>query len=161
MSLLAHQSPRSKSDDWLTPPSLLRQLGEFDLDPCCPANMPWPTAATMWTRMDNALTRDWHGMVFLNPPFGRASKQFVERLAAHDRGIALLPARTETDVFHRFVWNKAKVVLFIRGRVYFCRPDGTVAKFNSGMAMVLVGYGPVAVHRLKKLDGTVGRLVGA
>ena len=35
-----HQSARMKTDEWLTPPSIIRSLGEFDLDPCAPLNTP-------------------------------------------------------------------------------------------------------------------------
>lgn len=40
----SHRPARGLTDDWLTPPDLLRHLGTFDLDPCCPMNMPWSTA---------------------------------------------------------------------------------------------------------------------
>ncbi len=43
----SHQSPRMKTDEWLTPPCILEALGPFDLDPCAVAGpfRPWPTAA--------------------------------------------------------------------------------------------------------------------
>lgn len=34
MPMGSHQSAVNKSDVWLTPPHILRALGEFDLDPC-------------------------------------------------------------------------------------------------------------------------------
>ena len=47
---------------WLTPPSILRRLGVFDLDPCCPdGGMPWPTASRMITKSEDSLSRDWGG----------------------------------------------------------------------------------------------------
>jgi hypothetical protein len=45
MSLSGHQSAKMKSDEWLTPPGILKALGQFDLDPCAPVNRPWDTAA--------------------------------------------------------------------------------------------------------------------
>ena len=30
-------------DEWLTPPEIIKSLGEFDLDPCSPINRPWAT----------------------------------------------------------------------------------------------------------------------
>jgi hypothetical protein len=36
MSLSGHQSARMKNDEWLTPPSIISSLGQFDLDPCAP-----------------------------------------------------------------------------------------------------------------------------
>ncbi len=34
---------------WLTPPEVIRALGRFTLDPCCPPVMPWRTADKMLT----------------------------------------------------------------------------------------------------------------
>ena len=50
MSMSGHQSPRAKSMTWLTPPAWIEALGPFDMDPCCPPVMPWPTA-TMSARI--------------------------------------------------------------------------------------------------------------
>ena len=55
MGLSSHQSARMKKDEWLTPPEILRALGPFDLDPCAPADRPWPTAALHYTVRDNGL----------------------------------------------------------------------------------------------------------
>lgn len=40
----SHQSARMKNDEWLTPPHVLKALGEFDLDPCAPITRPWEIA---------------------------------------------------------------------------------------------------------------------
>ena len=40
------------NDTWLTPPSIITSLGEFDLDPCSPINRPWPTAKEHYTIED-------------------------------------------------------------------------------------------------------------
>jgi hypothetical protein len=50
-------------------------------------------------------------------------------------------ARTETEMFVRWVWNRATVVLFLYGRLHFHHPDGRRAKGNSGGPSVLVAYG--------------------
>lgn len=31
-----HQTSIGKNQEWLTPPNILKSLGEFDLDPCSP-----------------------------------------------------------------------------------------------------------------------------
>jgi hypothetical protein len=36
------------TNDWLTPPKLLKKLGTFDLDPCGCPGMPWSTATTIY-----------------------------------------------------------------------------------------------------------------
>jgi hypothetical protein len=144
-----HQRPhRGETDTWLTPPHILEALGPFGLDPCCPEGMPWRTAATHYTPEDDGLVQPWHGLVWLNPPYGPETGKWLERLADHGSGIALVFARTETDQFFRQVWDRANAVLFLKGRLHFHRLDGTRASFNAGAPSVLVAYGAEASLRL-------------
>lgn len=65
----AHErDARDGKDEWLTPPEIIRALGEFDLDPCAPIVRPWDMAKAHYTELDNGLIRPWHGRVWLNPP---------------------------------------------------------------------------------------------
>ncbi len=48
----SHQSAKMKKDEWLTPPSILELLGDFDLDPCAPINRPWSMAKNHFTIKD-------------------------------------------------------------------------------------------------------------
>ena len=61
LALSGHQSPVMGSDEWLTPPEILRALGAFDLDPCSPINRPWDTAARHYNINDNGLALPWEG----------------------------------------------------------------------------------------------------
>lgn len=135
----SHQSARMDTDCWLTPPDLLLRLGPFDLDPCFSEPRPWSTATVHYS--DFGLQREWFGRVWLNPPYGLEAAEWLAKLADHGNGIALIFARTETDMFFEQVWKRADAVLFIRGRLYFHRPDGIRAKANSGAPSVLVAYG--------------------
>jgi hypothetical protein len=141
MALSSHQSAKMKNDEWLTPPEIHGALGPFDLDPCAPINRPWPTAAMHYTVQDDGLSKPWHGRVWMNPPFGREAAKWMERLREHGNGIALIPARTETAMFYRSVWDKSDGVCFLRGRPHFHYVDGRRAPFNSGAPICLVAYG--------------------
>ena len=67
---------------WLTPPYIIESLGSFDLDPCCPPNMPWRTATQMVCRPDDGLAVDWTDRrVWLNPPYGREAIPFLRKMA--------------------------------------------------------------------------------
>jgi hypothetical protein len=134
--------------EWLTPPPLLKALGSFDLDPCSPVNRPWDTAAKHYTVADDGLSKPWNGRIWLNPPYDDRAETWLERLANHGNGIALLFARTDTKAFHTFIWGRADAVLFIRGRVQFHRVDGTVGKC-CGAPSILVAYGKSNVHCLR------------
>lgn len=141
MSLSSHQRGGGH-DEWLTPPEILARLGRFDLDPCAPVltRRPWPTADRHFTVEDDGLALQWHGRVWLNPPFGRAAAHWMRRMAAHRDGIALLPARTETVMFYESVWPVAHAICFLRGRPHFHYVDGRRAQANSGAPICLIAY---------------------
>jgi len=136
-----HQSANMQSDVWLTPPEVIKSLGEFDLDPCAPVNRPWDTAKKHYTIEDNGLLQPWFDRVWLNPPYGKEAEKWLEKLVKHYNGIALLFARTETEMFQRLVFRRADSILFIAGRLTFYRENGIKASANSGAPSVLIAYG--------------------
>jgi hypothetical protein len=144
----SHQSAKSQKDEWLTPPRIISDLGPFDLDPCSPIDRPWPTAEKHLTVNDNGLLQPWSGFVWCNPPYGLEAVRWLERMAMHNNGIALIFARTETDMFFRYVWEKATSVLFLKGRIHFHHVTGERAKANSGAPSVLIAYGRRADLRI-------------
>lgn len=129
------------TDEWLTPPEIIHSLGSFDLDPCSPVIRPWSTAVAHYTVEDDGLQQPWTGRVWCNPPYGPETGIWLQRLADHGDGIALIFARTETDMFHRFVWSRADSILFLRGRLHFYSVRGERAPANAGAPSVLVAYG--------------------
>ena len=144
-----HQRSIGKNDEWLTPPEIIKALGEFDLDPCAPSVRPWPTAREHISIPRDGLTETWRGRVWCNPPFNRYTRPlWMEKMAAHGRGILLIPAATETSAFDAFVWRWADAVCFLRGRPHFHFVDGRRAKCNSGTAIVLAAYGSSDVAAL-------------
>lgn len=69
-------------------------------------------------------------------------------MALHGNGIALAFARTDTAMFHAFVFNRADAVLFLQRRPHFYRPDGSRAKGNSGGPVCLIAYGEANAQTL-------------
>lgn len=111
-----HQSARMVSEIWLTPPNIIKALGEFDLDPCAPTHRPWPTARTHYCQpSDDGLSLPWFGRVWLNPPYGTQTGKWLSKLADHGNGIAIVFARTETRDWLRHIWNRADAILFLHG----------------------------------------------
>lgn len=134
--------PVAASHVWLTPPEIIEALGPFDLDPCAaPSPRPWPTAARHIELPEDGLAAEWSGRVWCNPPFGDQTRVWLKRMAEHGNGIALTFARTDTRMFHHWVWLRASAVFFLRGRPKFYRPDGTKAAGNSGGPICLIAYG--------------------
>jgi hypothetical protein len=158
MSMGSHQSAAMKSDTWLTPPEIIQALGKFDLDPCCPPVMPWPTASRTFSVREDGLMQPWEGRVWLNPPYSREAVKWLRKMADHGHGTALLFARTETAWFFETVWHAATAVLFLEGRIHFHRADGSRAEANAGAPSCLVGYGEEDA-RILEASGIAGHYV--
>lgn len=138
----SHTQPiRGITDSWITPLYLIHELGPFDLDPCQCTSQPWPCANYHFTIDDDGLRQQWFGRVWLNPPYGRETGKWLAKLADHGRGTALIFARTETSMFFQYVWERASGLFFLKGRLRFYKPNGTIGSSNSGGPSVLVAYG--------------------
>lgn len=143
MSRGIHSKPNEgETVHWLTPPHILERLGTFDLDPCAHPRQFYRTAKRMISLPEDGLAAEWKGRVWLNPPYGTGNcKRWLRKMADHGNGTALVPARTEVDAwFWPYIWERATAVLFLRGRLYFRRPDGSEAG-NAGHGSVLAAYG--------------------
>lgn len=156
----SHQSHHAQTTTWLTPLHIVCALGHFDMDPC--GYPGWDTAEHLIYPPDDGLAVPWDGRVWLNPPYGREVWTWLDRLAQHGHGTALIFARTETEGFVEQVWGKATAVRFLHGRLHFHRPDGTRAPANAGAPSVLVAYGPQDAAALARasVPGTFLRIPG-
>ena len=140
-----HHSAQNKTNNWFTERKVLDPLGKFDTDPATSVNRPWDTARWHYTRRDNALNLDWRGFgrVWLNPPYSLyLIEQFMARMAEHNQGTALIFARTDARWYFENVRKRASGILYIAGRLHFCRPSGKPSRLNAGCASLLVAYGP-------------------
>lgn len=152
------------TDRWLTPRWVLEALGTFDLDPCGAPD--WPTATEVWTpeEVGDGLSMPWYGRVWLNPPYGGAMTAWLERMAEHQHGTALIFARTDTAAWHDLIFPYATALLFLRGRLSFLRPGRAddnarlPGEGNSGAPSVLVAYGNRDADVLASC-GLAGRVV--
>jgi hypothetical protein len=153
MTMGSHQRPIGKSQQHLTPLWILKPLGRFDLDPCASSPRPWDIGKVNWTEADNGLAQDWFGRAFLNPPFHRYRiAAWLAKMAAHNRGIVLTHARTETDWF-RLIKENAAALFFLDRRVIFLDETGNRQIIsnpkskhygkpaNSGAPVLLAAYG--------------------
>lgn len=158
MNLTSNMNVDTGEKTWLTPPSIIEALGPFDLDPCCPSNMPWRTATQMISLPDNGLLADWSGKrVWCNPPYGREAIPFLRKMAENTNGggYSLIFARTDTSAWQDFIFPYAYGVLFLRGRIKFYKADGTPGE-TAPAPSALVAYSERDFVRLRE-----SRLVGA
>jgi phage N-6-adenine-methyltransferase len=131
----------SGSGEWDTPQDLFDDLNElfaFDLDAAANKGS---TKCEHWLGegsdlAEDALSVDWKGTVFLNPPYGRQVGKWVRKARESARDgtviVCLLPARTDTKWFQN-VWD-AQYVVFIFGRLKFGEAT-TPAPFPSVLAI--------------------------
>ena len=134
---------------WLTPRGIIEQLGPFDLDPCAaPEPRPWDTAKVHIVEAEDGLSRPWEGFVWCNPPYGKQTGIWLERLAQHGNGIALVFARTETNWFQA-VAKKTSGIFFYKGRITFHRPDGS-SDTNGGAPSCFLLFGETALERMRR-----------
>ena len=141
----------SEKQTWETPQDFFDKVNDifnFTLDACAEDNT--AKVSNYFTVEDDALTKDWKGVVWCNPPYGKIAELWLQRMAIHNNGIALIFARTETEMFFNFVWDRATSLLFIKGRLHFHYVSGEKAKANSGAPSVLIAYGDEADARLRK-----------
>ncbi len=120
----------SATGEWETPQdvfdALNAEFGGFDLDPC--ATLENTKCKNFYTQEDDGLAQPWWGKVFVNPPYGRGIKQWMQQCYIASRSmanlvVALIPSRTDTAWWHDFVM-KADEIRFLRGRLCFTRNDG-------------------------------------
>lgn len=138
-----HSPNEGATDEWWTPPEVFEAIGlRFDLDPCAPefGKADWIPAERRITRELDGLSYPWSGRVWLNPPYGREAGRWVQRLADHGHGIALVFSRTDVKWWHAAV-PKATAVCFIRGRLTFIAGAGQSAPGNSGGPSALLAFG--------------------
>ncbi len=146
----AFERTATGKDEWLTPPEIIRALGDFDLDPCAPIVRPWSTAKRHYTIEDNGLVKPWEGRVWCNPPYGSETAKWLARMAEHQNGIALIFARTETSNFFRHIWSAAQGIMFLKGRLCFFKVDGTKPENSAGAPSCLIAYGMENANILKE-----------
>ena len=133
---------QSKDQTWNTPLYLYelikkeRNINNYDTDPATNENNPLG-CKYFFTKEDDGLKQSWKGSVFINPPFTakyngklrNLTSLFIkeawlrtqtEKNPEVSMVTMLIPARTDTIAFHRYIWKQPNVKLdFVKGRVKF------------------------------------------
>lgn len=147
----------STREDWETPQALFDHLNDkyrFTLDAAAsPENAKCPN---YYTVDDDALSCNWDGVVWCNPPYSHGIGKWVEKARLESvRGatvVMLIPARTDTRWFHRDVFGGASQLYFISGRLRFSGSDVN-APFPSCVAV----FGGATLGSAQLQIGTMSR----
>lgn len=146
---------------WITPKYIIDALGPFELDPCAHTTMPWQTAKTMLTVVEDGLKTEWlpFDRVWLNPPYTTAEMPlWLKKMAHHKDGISLTFASTDVDWFD-WLWL-ADAILFKKGRIPFCNEFGEIPlnakgqKSGPGKGSVFAAWGEESVNKLQYANET-------
>ena len=115
----------SKDQTWGTPPDLFRGIsqvhGPFLLDAATRESNPLGTEY-FYTEKENGLEQPWYNPTYVNPPYGRKIgdwiKKAYEESVKGNLVVMLIPARTDTKWFHKYIYLRPKVQLsFLKGRL--------------------------------------------
>jgi phage N-6-adenine-methyltransferase len=148
-----HLALGTGENEWYTPPEYIasarRVLGGIDLDPASSDIANRVVAADqIFSKRDNGLERQWHGRVWMNPPYSQPEiAQFSEKLSAEwerqniQSAIALTHNYTDTQWFHRMA-NACTAICFTRGRIGFKSPEGKTAAPTQGQTFFYFGNQP-------------------
>ncbi len=152
----------SKKKEWYTPRHIIDRViqvfGEIDLDPCSNSSDPGEAnvpANDYYTQSSDGLAQQWHGRVYMNPPYGDEISAWVSRVTQAYRdseiaeAIVLLPARTDTAWFQPLFDYP---ICFVRGRLKFSGAENS-APFPS--AVVYLGED---VALFSEQFGDIGRI---
>ena len=146
----AHVSYNSGNNEWYTPPEYIEAardvLGGIDLDPASTATANAVIGAKeFFTPEDDGLAQEWHGRVWMNPPYASALiGKFTEKMAQSFKSgkvteaIVLVNNATETSWFRELI-DVASAVCFPGGRVKFWSPDRDSATPLQGQALIYLG----------------------
>lgn len=132
----------SETGEWYTPreiiEDILKLFGVIDLDPCSnnheEPNVP---ANKHFTKADDGLSKEWHGRVYMNPPYGREIGAWIEKLIQEyldghiTEFVALVPARIDTEWFRKIAGFPA-MWCGVDGRLKFSKSENS-APFPSAI----------------------------
>lgn len=169
--LLAHHDTTallsSVSNEWYTPALYVdaarRVMGGIDLDPasCAVANKT-VRADRYCTEDDDGLVREWHGRIWLNPPYGGLAGPFVAKLVeefgAGRTEQAVLLVSVNAAPSHWFQPLLDHLMCVMDHRIHFISPSGTPGTSPHGSVIVYFGQRRTAFAREFR---AFGRLVAA
>ena len=122
MSVATNVHFSSATDLWSTPDDFFAALNEkyrFDLDVC--ATKENAKCKNFYTKEDDGLSKEWQGVCWMNPPYGKEIGQWMRKAYASSLTgatvVCLVPSRTDTKWWHDFAMRGD--IEFIKGRLKF------------------------------------------
>ena len=118
----------SAKQEWETPSIFFDKLNEeFEFTIDLAANSTNTKCVSFFSKEQDAMDQDWHGICWLNPPYGSSGKYklsewikkgFNESQKHNSTIVILIPARTNTNWWHNYCM-KSKEIKLVKGRPKF------------------------------------------
>ena len=115
----------SRNNTWATPQDFFDKLNDefhFDIDVC--ASKENAKCKKYYTIEDDGLSQTWHGVCWMNPPYGREISKWMRKAYESSLNgdgatvVCLVPSRTDTRWWHDYAM-KADVIRYVKGRLKF------------------------------------------
>lgn len=74
---------------------------------------------------------------------------FVEKFLDHGNGVSLIPARTDTKLFHDKIFPKVDGLFFLKGRITFFHVSGIKSDFTLNAPVVFLAMGRDNIEALR------------
>lgn len=164
----AHVSYNTGFYEWYTPKNIIDAvrdcMGSIDIDPAsCEEANKIVQANKIYTEQNNGLTKDWHGNIFLNPPYeNKLITDFADKLIIEYNNQNVINAcvivnnATETKWFNIFI-EEANAICFPKGRVKFY--DATKGRGSAPLQGQAIIYYGTNIERFKESFKNIGFVV--
>lgn len=144
--------PNERNDRWGTPAFITEALTQevpFDLDPCGAPQWTHAQRTYILENGDDGLRDPWFGRVWMNPPYGKEMRTWVDKLIEHGTGTMIIPVATGTKMWIDAVLPNASGIHFWRHRVAYLHRDGREDNMVSTAPSALVSFGDLDTQILK------------
>lgn len=152
MGIFDRNKFESGKQEYETPTSIFNPLNtefDFTIDVCADSNNKKVNA--YYSIEDDALTKTWSGVCWMNPPFGEV-KKWIKKAYEESRKdncvvVCLIPAKTNTRWWHQYCMKSE--IRFIEGRPKF---EGCEHGLPFPLAVVVMGTKYVGQFKAFKLS---------
>ena len=128
------------SDEIFTPKWIFDALGvTFDLDVASSDN-PYVQVPTLnkYTKEDDALTKEWFGLVWMNPPYSKVTP-WIDKWLDHGNGLCLVPLSSNGKWVNK-LWESEATLTYLPSNLAFVGGiDGAMIKHRWRCALWAIG----------------------
>lgn len=140
-------TPNKPSIEWYTPDFIIEKaratMGGIDLDPAsCEQAQQTVQAQQFFTKENDGLSQEWRGRVWMNPPYGRQIRHWINKLLFEfemnnvQQAVTIVNNATDVGWFQP-LWKHS--ICFPTGRVHFISPNKEGDSPAQGSAICYLG----------------------